>query len=909
MVASGANWSMDIPVRHGRLGDGVVLADRGETVLVRFGQDIKECLKGELTCVRTMEDRIAAELWDVPMDVIARVQAEAIVSVNDAWGVYAPSKMELLPHQLWVCRQVTQQRPIRWLVADDVGLGKTVEAGMILSALLTQNALKRILILCPASLVEQWQYRMHTMFGLNFAQYTTDADTSRTNFWRLHNQVIASMQTVRMDQRGRRERLLEAEAWDIVLVDEAHHLNSDEQTGPTLGYRLVRDLQDSQLIHSMVFFSGTPHRGKDHGFIALLHLLRPDLFDPKVTPSTQMHSLSQVMIRNNKSNVTDLQGHRLFQTPLVDTETYHYSPEEEEFYRKLTEFIATGRGYASSLSRTHGQAVMLVLIAMQKLASSSVAAVRRALTGRLERIRSGRIDDAGPLLRHCELSQQWQDQDEENVAAEQLVGRAVSLRLMQEEADAIEDLLDAAARVRGETRILTLIAAIRTRFPDRNILFFTEYKATQALLVTALLAEFGAGCATFINGDERLDNIVLPNGHKTTFTMRREEAAAQFNMGRVRFLVSTEAGGEGIDLQEQCYTLVHVDMPWNPMRMHQRVGRLNRYGQKRRVDVLLVLNPDTVEALIWDKLNEKLKRITTAMGQVMEEPEDMLQLVLGMTSGTFVRDLFATAGSIPMEGLSTWFDHETAQFGGNDILKTVRDLVGNANRFDYQKMASVIPRTDIPDLRPFFETMLAVNGRRLREESGALSFHTPDGWRKVFGIRADYQGLRFERKVISGGDLRTLLGVGHRLMDMALAQARAFDGAVTAIGQEFLHAPLIVLRARDRVTSEETSSQGFVFGVTVPTNGETSVLADWELLRSLNELPVRKTQFGRASRKPVLTAEVEACLDVARQRLTEHLEQADYPLRLPTVEVFAVFYPTSDEMVDAEDPIKTVCVP
>lgn len=893
------NWEMDTPVRHIRLGEGVALLDRGSTVVVRFGQSIEECLKSELTQVRSFKDRMMAEVWDVPIDVVARVQAEAIKSANDAWGVYSPSKMELLPHQLWVCRQVTQHWPVRWMVADDVGLGKTVEAGMILSALFTRNALRRVLILCPASLVEQWQHRMHTMFGLNFAQYTSEADTPRTNFWRLHNQVVASLQTIRMDHPGRRERLLEAEAWDIVLVDEAHHLNNDEQAGPTLGYRLVRDLQDNQLIHSMVFFTGTPHRGKDHGFFALLHLLRPDLFDPKKPYETQMGALPKVMIRNNKGNVTDLQGRRLFQTPLVGTETYHYSPEEEDFYLKLTDFIATGRGYASSLSRTHGQAVMLVLIAMQKLASSSVAAVRRALIGRLERIRSGEIADGGHLIRRLEQSQQWQDTDDENAASEQVVAGTVSLHLMQEEADAIEDLLDAAARIRGETRILTLLNAVRTRYPNRNILFFTEYKATQALLVTALLAEFGSGCVTFINGDERLDEVVLPNGRKATLTMRREEAAAQFNAGRVRFLVSTEAGGEGIDLQERCFTLVHVDLPWNPMRMHQRVGRLNRYGQKQRVEVLLVLNPDTVESRIWEKLNEKLGRITVAIGQVMDEPEDMLQLVLGMTSATFFRDIYTTADSIPKDGFNSWFDQKTLQFGGQDIVKTVRDLVGNANRFDYQQMATIIPRTDIPDLCPFFETMLSMNGRRLREENGVFAFHTPDEWRKSFGIRPDYQGLRFERNTPGDRDLRTLLGVGHRLMDMALSQGCAIDAVITAINQEYLHHPLIALRVRDRITTGESSSPNLVFGVIICGSGEASVLADWQLLQLLNELPIKKALFGHTSRKVASSNEIELFVETAKQKLLNHINQNDYLLHLPVMEVLAIFHPTAEPVPSA----------
>lgn len=139
--------------------------------------------------------------------------------------------------------------------------------------------------------------------------------------------------------------------------------------------------------------------------------------------------------------------------------------------------------------------------------------------------------------------------------------------------------------------------------------------------------------------------------HLRTLRQTREAAADLFNEGRVRFLISTEAGGEGIDLQERCYSLVHVDLPWNPMRLHQRVGRLNRYGQKERVEVVTLRNPDTVESRIWDKLHSKINNIELAFGHVMDEPEDLLQMVLGMTSPSLFRELFVGAAQVPAESL------------------------------------------------------------------------------------------------------------------------------------------------------------------------------------------------------------------------------------------------------------------
>lgn len=213
----------------------------------------------------------------------------------------------------------------------------------------------------------------------------------------------------------------------------------------------------------------------------------------------------------------------------------------------------------------------------------------------------------------------------------------------------------------------------------------------------------------------------------------------------MRFLVSTEAGGEGIDLQEQCHTLIHVDLPWNPMRLYQRVGRLNRYGQTHRVEVVGLRNPATVEALIWEKLDQKLDTIMTAFGHAMEDPEDLKQLVIGMTSPSLFRELFSEASSQRRESLATWFDQKTARFGGKDVIDTMREMIGHCARFDFSEVSPQIPRLDLNGLLPFLRGTLTLNGRMLREENGMLAFRTPEAWAKELGVRASYEGLTFDR--------------------------------------------------------------------------------------------------------------------------------------------------------------------
>ena len=878
-------------VLSSRFGFGTVELDKGSTAIIRFEHGIEECDKGDLQLVSSALDALGRSEWDPPLELIHRLQAEAIQSVNDAWGVFSRSRIELLPHQLWVCRQVNETWPTRWLVADDVGLGKTIEAGMVLWPLLANGTVRRLLIVCPAHLVEQWQYRLRTIFDIRLARYSADADTDKSDFWGTHPFVVASLHTLRLDRRGRHTRMIESDPWDLVVVDEAHHLNADEEHGFTLGYRLLKKMVDNNRVASIVFFTGTPHRGKNYGFLALLDLLRPDLFDLQKPLHSQLPLLSQVMIRNNKSTVTDITGKPLFKTPSVHSETYSFSPPEEHFYELLTQFIVDGQAYASGLESTEGRAVMLVLIAMQKLASSSTAAIQRAINKRLARVESGRkkLKDLETQYREAESTF---SHDELARLEEDIIALTSTLKLMENEEPRLRELLAATRQVTSETKINRLLELLEDRFSDCTVLFFTEYKATQALLMSALMDRFGPACATFINGDDRLDDVAFPDGRIASITLPRDEATDRFNSGEVRFLISTEAGGEGIDLQENCHTLVHVDLPWNPMRLHQRVGRLNRYGQTRRVRVLSLRNPDTVESLIWEKLNTKLEQISMAFGQVMEEPEDLLQLVLGMTSPSMFRGLFSGASKVPRQTLGEWFDRQTSQFGGRDVIDTVQDLVGNAAKFDFREVSDRLPKVDLPDLRPFMEVSLTLNGRRAKDDDDGLSFLTPDAWRREPGVYAEYRGMRFDRRDRAPDAARRLLGVGHKVVNQALQQARSRSVTVASLSSEDLKVSLIVFYIRDRVTASERRSSTIVAAVELDgSDAAPSLLLDWQLVKRLNDLPLRKTVMREPSPQVGDIESTRSVVARATTYLESNLGTLHHSLRHPFVEVAAVMLP------------------
>lgn len=893
-------FQVDEPVRHRLFGTGAVIADRGATIVVRFGADIRELERGSVERVASLSARLSRPVWDVPLEVLSRAQAEAILSVNDAWGVFSRSRIALLPHQLWVCREVNREWPFRWLVADDVGLGKTIEAGLILTPLIASGRVRRLLVLCPASLVEQWQQRLRTMFDIRLAVYTPAADTPRTDFWHTHHQVVVSLQTLRADHKGRHDRLVEADAWDLMVVDEAHHLNADEKSGPTLGYQLAKKLVEHKRVVSMVYFTGTPHRGKTFGFLSLLHVLRPDLFDPNQRLVDQLPQLRNVMIRNNKYNVTNLHGKRLFQEPEVQMVTYAYSPEEQAFYDTLTDFICRGRAYAARLPRADQSAVTLVLIAMQKLASSSVAAIRRAIRGRLRRTSEGRARIEALKARRTVL-EALDDAEAGDALAlidEQIAELDTDVVLMEDEEPALRDLLRLADAIQQETKIADLLTAVESRFADRSVLFFTEYKATQSLVMRALGESYGPGAVTFINGDGRADDVLRVDGSVGTVVMSREEAAAMFNRGTVRFLVSTEAGGEGIDLQSACHTLIHVDLPWNPMRMHQRVGRLNRYGQQRQVTILSLRNPSTVEARIWQKLDEKLDRINQAFAHVMDAPEDLKQLVLGMAAPKLFEGLLADAVEAPKDRLSQWFDEKTATLGGTDVVEAVKALVGNVNKFDFQQVSAALPKVDLPDLRPFFEGALTLNGRQPMSADDGLTFNTPEAWRDSPAVRTRYERMSFDRER-GMEDANRLLGVGHRVLDAALMQARERDVLVTSVPGAILAGPLIVVRLSDRITEGATRA-GVICGALQSEDGAFRILSDWELLKMLNEVSWRKKLMRESPHQPALIDRAEPCVTQATAFALEQAGAIAPSLRVPDAAVVAVFWPSGDP---AENPL------
>ena len=324
------------------------------------------------------------------------------------------------------------------------------------------------------------------------------------------------------------------------------------------------------------------------------------------------------------------------------------------------------------------------------------------------------------------------------------------------------------------------------------------------------------------------------------------------------------------------------------MRLHQRVGRLNRIGQQEVVKVMLFQNPDTVESRIWALLNEKLERIRKSINAVTEEPEDVHQLVLGVARPGMLDAVFSSADQVPRAKLDEWFDQQTGQMGGQDAVRVVQDLMGHAQLFDFAQVSEKVPKLDLPDLAPFFRMALRFNRRQVTETEGQLAFKTPEPWQKTPGVKPRYEDVHFDRKPRSRSK-GTIIGIGSRLFDAALEQACHLPDAFAAIEHTPAPSVLFVFRSYDRVTGNPAQPKSIILGL-VAEAAELRLLKDWQVLESLNAIAalIKPSSDPDAAVSSVPAGNREL-LSRAETQLRVALPSLDLPFRQPELELLGIF--------------------
>jgi superfamily II DNA or RNA helicase len=526
------------------------------------------------------------------------------------------TQVDLLPHQVdAVYRYILSQPQVRFLLADDPGLGKTIMAGLVLKELKARGLVRRTLVVVPAHLMDQWERELREWFREDFTRLDRSAirGLNAQGFFERNPQILTSMDFARQEEF---RELLRRQVWDFVIVDEGHKLSATRygrKISKTKRYQLGEAL--SERCSHILLLTATPHRGDDEAYFLLLNLLHPRMF-------ARADHLKEVargkglpfVLRRSKEQVTDLQGNRLFKRREVKTLSVTLTDAERRLYEAVTAYVRRWYGAVSGRTDRRSRNVALALTVLQRRLSSSLFAVRESLRRRREKLqnllreweRRLEEEEALPILDE----ETWEDLTEQTAGEwesfqEKLEGvtAAQTPEELRQEMEEIEDLIrlaQEAEQAGEEAKVNELRRVLEERLrhhPDEKLIVFTEFKDTLLALERKFEKEWGFPVAV-IHGQMSLQ--------------QRIEQERYFR-DKVQVLIGTDAAGEGLNLQF-ARLMVNFDLPWNPNRLEQRMGRIHRYGQKRDCYVFNMLYPETREGEVLARILEKLERMRERLG-------------------------------------------------------------------------------------------------------------------------------------------------------------------------------------------------------------------------------------------------------------------------------------------------------
>lgn len=513
-----------------------------------------------------------------------------------------------LPHQLHVLNRAMETNNIRYILADEVGLGKTIEAGMIIRELKSRDLVSRILVVCPTGLVTQWASEMQEKFHEKFQVILpSDYDTIRRltdndDVYGQFDQVISPMDSIKPIEKhaGWSEEKVEKyneeriyaiinSGWDLIIIDEAHRVAGS--SGEVARYKLGNLL--AQASPYLLLLSATPHNGKTEPFLRLIRLLDADAFPN--AKSIVREQVAPFLIRTEKREAIDNNGNLLFKNRITHLVTISWDERnnlQRELYEMVSSYVA--KTYNKALrNRKKNMCLIFLLIIMQRMVTSSTAAIRQSLERRLNVLLEQRT---------CVGDLREEDLDELNIedgVEDALEAISLDMELEIEELKQIISLAKQAQFQNQDAKVeplLNEIDAILSEDRTQKVIIFTEFVATQTYL-QELLVNRGY-TVTILNGGMSIDE--------------RNAAMQEFKTSTSIF-ISTDAGGEGLNLQF-ANIIINYDLPWNPMKIEQRCGRVDRIGQQRDVHIYNFIVGETVENRVREVLEEKLSVILKEMG-------------------------------------------------------------------------------------------------------------------------------------------------------------------------------------------------------------------------------------------------------------------------------------------------------
>lgn len=808
MQMEGISYSPGERITHSEHGAGVVLeAPREGYLRGFFSGGERRVPVGSIQKELSRTERILRSVeWSAERAKTVWLSYEAhALPIMESASALTSARIDLLPHQVVLTHRIAIASPRRFLIADEVGLGKTIETALILRELASRGELNRALMVVPAGLVNNWHRELNEVFNLDFEVFGSEGDITdrKTNAFAKHDRLIASIDTLK--RPARIKRLLDAPRWDLVVFDEAHHVTAHRIGGKvrkTENYKLGEALKGHT--RDLLLLSATPHQGNHFQFWMLVQLLNPTLFSSPEDMLENRHRLNTVMYRRTKADACKPDGEPLFARRWVHTESFLMGEEERGFYEKLREYLEDGFDLAKRKGN-QGRALGFLMAIFQKIAASSFAAVRRTLKRRMLMLTlheallrdreldiegRERLNDEARELIHAEwglgrdpISRsevdrvmadlkhrlvKKLDEDALEMASdpyasefasshiEDLASAAIDLHLPEERLR-IADLLSTFPMQR-ETKVQKLIDGLGVLWrqnPNEKIVIFATYLGTVDLLAREIEAVYpGQGVAVLRGGD---------HGAKVAAERRFKQKDGP------RVLVCTAAGREGINLQF-ARILFNFDLPWNPMDMEQRIGRIHRYGQNHTAQVYNLVLSDTIEGRIFLLLDDKLTEIARTLGKVDDQgnlAEDLRSQILGQLSERLNYDrLYQEALGDP-ELKRTAVELEAALSNAREAREVVFDLFQDLDGFsldDYQPFSDV--SSGMGRLVDFLSASTSNrNLRVIKIDKQTVDLIAIDGTLKT--------RFTLDRETATGNDKFDLMGLDHPLLQEELGRWRS----------------------------------------------------------------------------------------------------------------------------------------
>lgn len=814
------------------------------------------------------------------------------------------SRVNLEPYQVEAVHRVVNSFPHRFLIADDTGLGKTIETGMILDELVARGRAERVLVLAPVGVCRNWKRELKECFGRDYILYDgaylrqlMEKLPPEQNPWDRHTRIIASLDLAKRDEiRAQLER--PGCRWDTIIFDEAHKLSSrryGSKIEETQRYRLGRAM--AERCDSLLFLTATPHNGDRYTFNALLSLLdefafpEPELLDPR--------HVGQITIRRVKKEIFDEHGKPVFVDRDVKTWPVRYTPEEVGLYDAVTEYVVEGFNLAKSQGK-EGRAIGFVMVLFQKRMVSSLQAIRLSLRRRLSALKeqlSNLSETTVATTLSAEEQRNLKDYEEdpdslddrERLDLERKLETFVpklDKKLIEKEIVHLQALTELADTVQVDSkkdRLLAFLKGIINKDPGEKVLVFTEYRDT----------------LEYLEREVSQSELFKKNGWKTCRIHggmdqdEREEAQRMLDQPDTKVMVATDAAGEGINLHWSCHIMVNYELPWNPNRIEQRIGRLHRYGQKREVKVYNLFVTNTREDQILERLLEKLVQIGRDM------PGDVYDVLGALLDEVNLTELVMTALA---EREAPEVTAERAARAAEERVRMLnrvdKELFQDIRRYDHERAFRLLDKVKetsatSQDIARLAETFLRSHGARIlkTKRAGVIQVRDIPQAIRQEGVLPTYERVTFDRDVARQyrPDEVQLVAFGHPLFDSivnyctqagsgfnGVATAKVVpDGTREAEPGVLLNFRLRCTDGRGTVAHEELYSvyvsQSGVVDATLPSllpRLNTGDLKAPTLSKAHERVLLRLNEFHSAAWESVVNRSRELENDVQNRRLT-----------------------------------------